>query len=272
MSAEAFGLFGVSVSYGDTVALSSVDLNVAPGHVTTLIGGDGAGKTTAARALVGLIEVTTGRVGRPEPSRIGYQPEGAGTWADLTVAENLDFVGRAFGSTYRPRRDELLEVTGLTSARGRMAGNLSGGMRQKLAVAMAMLAQPALIVLDEPTTGLDPVSRAELWRLLLRSAVEGAALLVTTTYLDEAERADRVTVLDAGRVVAAGSAPQICAGFPGTVAVMSSPPGTGHAWRRGRTWRIWVQDGAIPDGAVATDPDLEDVVTAAALAQREMAR
>jgi len=272
MSREDFGLFGVSVIYGQTTALSSVDLAVVPGQVAALIGGDGAGKTTAVRALVGLVKVNAGRVGRPASSRIGYQPEGAGTWADLTVAENLDFVGRAFGGTYRPRRDELLEVTGLASARGRLAGNLSGGMRQKLAVAMAMLAQPALIVLDEPTTGLDPVSRAELWRLLLRSAVEGAALLVTTTYLDEAERADQVTVLDAGRVVAAGSALEIRADFPGTVAVTSSPPGTNHAWRRGRTWRIWVRDGVVPDGAVVADPDLEDVVTAAALAQREMTR
>lgn len=272
MSPEDFGLFDVSVSYGDTAALSSVDLTVTPGRVSALIGGDGAGKTTAVRALVGLIEVTSGRVGRPGSSRIGYQPEGAGTWADLTVGENLDFVARAFGSTDRQRVDQLLEVTGLSSARGRLAGNLSGGMRQKLAVAMAMLAQPALIVLDEPTTGLDPVSRAELWRLLLRSAAEGAALLVTTTYLDEAERADQVTVLDGGRVVAAGSADEIRSGFPGTVAVAPSPPRSGHAWRRGRTWRIWVRDGVVPDGAVATDPDLEDVVTAAALAQREVAR
>ncbi len=269
MTDHAFGLFDVSVSFGPIRALDSVDVTVAPGTVTALIGGDGAGKTTAVRSLVGLIEVGSGRVRRPHRAAIGYQPEGAGTWADLTVTENLDFVARAHGHHDHERRRRLLEVTGLDAAQTRLAGNLSGGMRQKLAVAMAMLAEPELVVLDEPTTGLDPVSRAELWRLLLRSAGEGAALLVTTSYLDEAERADHVTVLDEGMVVAAGSAAEIRAGFPGVVAVGSTPPESGRAWRRGRSWRVWAADGAAPEGTVATTPDLEDVVTAAALARRE---
>lgn len=267
MSDSRFGLSQVGLSFPRARALDSVDVPVIPGDITALIGADGAGKTSACRVLVGLIQPDSGQVRRPSRQRLGYQPEAAGTWAELTVKENMDFVARAHRLSDRQRSPYLLEVAGLTGAVDREAGKLSGGMRQKLAVVMAILPRPELVVLDEPTTGLDPVSRAELWRLLLRTAAEGTAVLATTSYLDEAERADRVVVLDRGAVVAAGTADSIRASFQGTITVVSERPVGGFAWRRGRSWRVWSPDGS--GGGRAVDPDLEDVVTLAAFTRRE---
>ena len=140
-----------------------------------------------------------------------------GVYTDLTVDENIAFAGGAYGlaGDERERRAaRLLEQTGIAAARGRLAGRLSGGMRQKLAFALAMLHEPKLLVLDEPTTGVDPVSRSELWRLIAGAAADGAAVLVTTTYLDEAERAARVLVLDGGHAVAAGPPEAVAAALP----------------------------------------------------------
>ncbi|MGH8928700.1 MAG: ABC transporter ATP-binding protein, partial [Acidimicrobiia bacterium] len=187
-AAVTYGLESVGVIEHGAPALVDVDLEVPTGAITVLIGADGAGKTTVARVLVGLRNPDSGAVRRPSPARIGYKPEAAGTWAELTVAENLEFVAAAhrLGRPGGDRIHALLHVTGLVAASDRLAGKLSGGMRQKLAVAMAILPEPELVVLDEPTTGLDPVSRSELWRLLVRAAGEGMAVLATTSYLDEA--------------------------------------------------------------------------------------
>jgi ABC-2 type transport system ATP-binding protein len=133
---------------------------------------------------------------------------------------------------------------------------------------MAMLPRPEMTVLDEPTTGLDPMSRAEVWRLLARAAGEGTAVLATTTYLNEAERASHVVVLDNGRVLAAGTAQSIRASFRGLLGVSGTRPHGASAWRRGNLWRVWAPDGPLPSGAQLVAPDLEDVVIAAALARR----
>ena len=235
----SFGLSGVTVELGGNTAIEVVDLDVERGSITALIGSDGAGKTTTARTLVGLVSPSAGTVRRPDRDAIGYQPEAAGTWRDLTVAENLSFAARAHRlSADSDRYRELLEVTGLGPAEDRLAGDLSGGMRQKLAVAMAMLPRPELTVLDEPTTGLDPISRAEVWRLLARAAGEGTAVLATTTYLNEAERASHVVVLDAGRVLASGTAESIRGSFRGSLGVSESRPDHLPAWRRGKQWRV----------------------------------
>lgn len=263
-----FGLDSVTVRYGQIPALSAVDVEVPPGAITAVIGADGAGKTTVSRVLAGLRQPDEGVVRRPSKERIGYQPEAAGTWPDLTVAENLAFVTSVYRLGATERIAALLEITGLTRATDRLAGNLSGGMRQKLAVAMAIVAEPELVVLDEPTTGLDPVSRSEIWRLLARAAAEGMAVLVTTAYLDEAERATGVVLLDEGRVIGAGTAAEIRAGFSGVMAVSPVAVPDAHAWRRGPIWRVWSPDGVPPTGLDVVAPDLEDVVTAAALARR----
>ena len=153
----------------------------------------------------------------------------------------------------------------------RLAGQLSGGMRQKLGVIAAMLHHPDLLVLDEPTTGVDPVSRADLWWLIARAAAGGATVVLATSYLDEAERAHDVLVLDAGTVLATGTAEQIVAAMPGTLTVTSERPAGEagrRAWRRERRWRVW--DPAARDTAGAVAPDLQDAVTVAILA-RELA-
>ena len=187
-----WGCRGLEVRYGATVACQDVSFEVAAGTVAAVVGGDGAGKTSLLRALAGTVRPAAGTVRRPAERRLGYVSAGPGVWADLTVDENLRFAGRAYGldpAELGRRIGSLLERTGLATARDRLAGQLSGGMRQKLALAMAVAHQPDLLILDEPTTGVDPVSRAELWRLLAASAAGGAAVVVATTYLDEAERA-----------------------------------------------------------------------------------
>jgi ABC-2 type transport system ATP-binding protein len=266
----SFGFTDVTVELGGKAAIEGVDLEVEPGAITAVIGADGAGKTTTSRTLVGLLSPSVGTVRRPRAEAIGYQPEAAGTWRDLTVTENLSFVARAHGlAVASDRYLELLEVTGLGPAADRLAGELSGGMRQKLAVAMAMLPRPELTVLDEPTTGLDPMSRAEVWRLLARAAGEGTAVLATTSYLNEAERASHVVVLDNGKVLAAGTAESIRSSFRGLLGISATRPLDASAWRRGNHWRVWVPNGSLPPGARSATPDLEDVVTAAAYARQE---
>jgi ABC-type multidrug transport system ATPase subunit len=208
-AAGTWGLRDVSVRYGGRTALGGVTIAVPAGTVTAVIGGDGAGKTTLLRALAGVVEPAGGSVRRPDRRRIGYVAGDAGVYADLSVDENIAFVADAYGLT-PPARDErasdLLRQTGLTGTGSRLAGRLSGGMRQKLAFMLAMLHRPGLLILDEPTTGVDPVSRAELWRLIAAAAAGGAAVLVSTTYLDESRRAANVVLLEDGRVQAAGEA------------------------------------------------------------------
>jgi ABC-2 type transport system ATP-binding protein len=265
----SFGFDAVTVELGATRSLDGVHLTAERGEVTAVIGADGAGKTTTARTLVGLLSPSAGVVRRPLGDSIGYQPEAAGTWRDLTVSENLSFVATAHGlAVGSDRYRELLDVTGLGRASDRLAGDLSGGMRQKLAVAMAMLPRPELTVLDEPTTGLDPLSRAEVWRLLARAAGEGTAVVATTTYLNEAQRASHVVVLDGGRVLAAGTAESIRASFHGALGVTEKRPPGVPSWRRGNLWRVWSADGSTPAGARRIEPDLEDVVIATAFARR----
>jgi ABC-2 type transport system ATP-binding protein len=208
-------------------------------------------------------------VRRPGKDRIGYVPATAGVYMDLTVAENLDFIARAYrlsGAAYRRRAEEILERTGLGGARRRLGGQLSGGMRRKLAVGMALLHAPELLIIDEPTTGVDPVSRAELWRLISGAAVAGAAVVASTTYVNEAARAARVVLLEAGKVLASGSPEQILDGVPGVL-------GTAHgserpaplSWRRGAAWRVWAPDSRLPGGVRPVRPDFEDAVVVAAL-------
>jgi ABC-2 type transport system ATP-binding protein len=271
-AAAWWGAEAISVRYGRVTALDSVTLRAWPGQVSAVVGGDGAGRTTLLRCLAGVLAPSAGTVRRPPPREVGYLPAGSGMYPDLTVAENLAFRAAAYrvpAAAAAARTAEYLERAGLAAARGRLARQLSGGMRQKLGVIAAMLHQPVLLVLDEPTTGVDPVSRADLWSLIGRAAADGTAVVLATSYLDEAERAAQVLVLDGGHALAAGPPDGIVAAMPGGLRVAAAPPGGPageRSWRRAGRWRTWYPQ----DAAAAGDPvppDLQDAVTVAILAQ-----
>jgi ABC-2 type transport system ATP-binding protein len=266
----SWGVEHGTVTFGAVAAVDDVTLEAAPGSVTVVVGGDGAGKSTLLRALVGLIRLSAGTARRPGKQAIGYIAATAGLYLDLTVEENLSFVGRAYGVTgpsYATHSDDLLERIGLTEARSRLGGQLSGGMQRKLAVAMALLHDPDLLVLDEPTTGIDPVSRAELWRLIAGAAARDTAVVVATTYVEEANRGSAVLLMDQGRAIASGSPADIIAAIPGAVGVVRSavrPPGS--SWRSGTSWRVWAPSDSLPEGAERVTPTFDDAVMIAALA------
>lgn len=263
-----WGARDLSVAYGSTAALTDVTVDVAPGEVVALVGGDGAGKTTLLRALAGAVRPSSGTVSAPALRHIGFMPTSAGVWRDLSVDENIAFVAAAqgiSGAELTQRRALLLEGTGLTQATTRLAGQLSGGMRQKLAFSLAMLHRPRMLLLDEPSTGVDPVSRVDLWRMIAQAAADGAAVAMATTYLDEAERASRVVVLDAGEVLLEGSPDEVLAGMPGHVTIAAAPTDRSRAWRRGHAWRQWSPESPPPGHSPAAD--LEDAVVGASLAK-----
>jgi ABC-2 type transport system ATP-binding protein len=263
-----FGCTDVVVRMGHACLLDGVSLAVPAGEVTAVVGGDGAGKTTLMRALVGQVPLESGSVSAPGPADIGYMPASSGSWRALSVQENVDFVGGSYGvrgQALADRAAELLGGAGLDQFRDRLAGQLSGGMRRKLAFVLAMLHQPPLLVLDEPSTGVDPVSRVDLWRMTSQAAAAGTAVVMTTTYLDEAERASSILVLDRGRPLLAGTAAQVMASLPGQLVATARPKNPQRAWRRGRVFHEWWPDGGAPDRARIIAADLEDVVIASTL-------
>ena len=201
---------GVTRRFGELLVVDDVDLTVAAGEVVGLIGANGAGKTTLIRMLLGLLAPTAGRVrlfGEPPSrrtrSRLGYLPQSLGLYEDLTVAENMAFSAAAYRSADARLEGELAEA-GDTLVR-----DLPLGLRRRAAFAIALAHLPDLLVLDEPTSGVDPLQRARLWETIRASAEHGAGVLVTTHHLREAEQCDRLMVLAAGRVVAAGTLAEI---------------------------------------------------------------
>ncbi len=224
MTAPAVLLDGVTHCYGRTLALDGVTLSVPAGVTAGLVGADGVGKSTLLGLVAGVTRIQTGGVAvlgadmrartarRENAARIAYMPQGLGRnlTPTLSIAENLEFFGRLFGlpqSERRARMDELLVATGLAPFRDRPAGKLSGGMKQKLGICAALLHDPDLVVLDEPTTGIDPLSRRQFWELIDRMRVRRPAMtvLVATAYMEEAERFDWLAALDAGRLLASGT-------------------------------------------------------------------
>ena len=222
----AIRLRGVEKAFGRRRALSSLDLVLAGAQLVGVIGPDGAGKTTLLRTLAGLLEVEAveatvlgcdlrGDV-RGLKARTGYVPQAFSLHRDLSVMENLRFTARLHRlpeAELARRARPLLERTGLAPFADRAAGALSGGMRQKLAVANALLPEPALLVLDEPTAGVDVLARREIWSMLEARRRESLVVL-STSYLDEAAGCDRLVYLDGGRVVAMGTPAELCAAVP----------------------------------------------------------
>jgi ABC-2 type transport system ATP-binding protein len=269
--AERWGVRDLVVRFGGRAAIDGVSFEVGGGEIVAVVGGDGAGKTTLLRALVGAIPFASGAVLRPPDLRLGYVSAAPGGYGDLTVEENLEFSAGAYGLSRGERAARittLLDRAQLTAARGRLAEHLSGGMRRKLAVTMAVIHGPALLVLDEPSTGVDPVGRAELWRLLSGLAVEGTAIVFSTTYLDEAERAVRVLVLSDGIVLLAGTPDELLAGIPGSIGEGAERPGPGANWRHGAAWRTWSPERELPAGLRRVEAGLEEAVIVAELARQ----
>jgi len=208
-------------SFGARAALRGIDLEVQKGELFALIGPDGAGKTTFFRIVAGLLEPTSGRAVRDDVP-FGLVPQRFSLYEDLTLDENLDLRARLYSvpaAEGAARAKDLLGRVGLDRFGTRPAGALSGGMKQKLALVSALLTRPALLLLDEPTTGVDPVSRREFWQVLNALHGEGLTIVVSTPYMDEAEYASRLAFLDEGRLVAVGTKEEILAKLPGNTGV-----------------------------------------------------
>jgi ABC-2 type transport system ATP-binding protein len=208
---------GVRKRFGATTALDGVSMELVPGLMHGVIGPEGAGKTTLMRVILGLLRPQEGavefrrggaRVDFAEiRSGVAYMPQSQSLYPDLSISEHLDFFKELYGiprELYAERRAELLRITRLTEFADRPAGKLSGGMYKKLGLMCSLLRSPRVLLLDEPTNGVDPISRREFWELLYRLADQDILIVVTTAYMDEAERCGRVHLLERGRQVADG--------------------------------------------------------------------
>lgn len=216
----------ISKRFGPTVALKDVNLDVYAGEILGIVGPDGAGKTTLLRILAGALDGegelamrgTDSRCSRaPLRDRLGYVSQRFSLYSDLTVMENLNFIGRLYGMNRAEivaSAGPLLEWSGLAPFKGRLAGRLSGGMRQKLSLICALLHKSELLLLDEPTTAVDPAARLEFWRMLREVAEKGTAVVVSTVYLDEAANCDRVILMHGGSILAGGTPSELIAILP----------------------------------------------------------
>jgi ABC-2 type transport system ATP-binding protein len=235
-STAAIVASGLGKRFGNVQAVDQLSFEVRPGEIFGLVGPDGAGKTTTLRMLAGVLTPDSGyaTVARhdvgldPEGAKrdLSYMPQRFGLYEDLTVDENIRFYGDLFGVSRKEREKrsaELLAAAGFAEFRHRLAGNLSGGMKQKLGLVCALIHTPRVILLDEPTNGVDPVSRRDFWQILYALVAQGVAILTSTSYLDEAERCHRVGLLYHGRMLFCDHPDELKKQFPGGVVVVHSP-------------------------------------------------
>lgn len=233
---DAIRAEGLTKAFGDRVAVNSLTLAVGEGEIFALVGPDGAGKTTTLRLLTSILEPTSGEAwvaGHPIGKEaeaikeaIGYMSQSFGLYPDLSVMENIEFYAEIYGVPRRGRQEKierLLAFGNLAPFRRRLAGNLSGGMKQKLGLACALIHTPKVLLLDEPTRGVDPSSRRDFWRILYQLLREKVSILVATAYLDEAERANRVGLLHNGALLAAGTPAEIKRLLRGNILEVRSP-------------------------------------------------
>jgi ABC-2 type transport system ATP-binding protein len=244
----------VTRAYGGLRAVDAVSFTVDAGEMFGLIGPDGAGKTTTIRMACGLLRPDQGQIrvlGRDPIAQhrsitadVGYLSQRFSLYGDLSIDENIAFFAEIHGvQGYQPARDRLLEMTQLSPFRSRRADRLSGGMRQKLALACTLVHEPKILLLDEPTTGVDPVSRREFWKLLSEFLSNGLTIVMSTPYLDEAERCGRVALLHDGRLLAIDRPAFLQSGLAGQLLEVS------------------VSAGRPPIDMLASLPDVADVQT-----------
>jgi ABC-2 type transport system ATP-binding protein len=227
---NALELVGLGKQFGSTAAVAGLTFSVARGELFGLIGPDGAGKTTTLRMLATIMDPTVGTarvLGRDIiteaeaiKEEIGYMSQRFGLYTDLTVLENINFYADIYGVPAAERREkiaELLAFSNLAPFGDRRAGNLSGGMKQKLGLACALVHTPQLLLLDEPTNGVDPLSRRDFWKILHRLLKEGITIVVTTAYLDEADRCHRVGLMHQGKLLACDTPDKLRQLMPGTI-------------------------------------------------------
>jgi len=262
-------------------AIDDVSLTVRRGEIFGFIGADGAGKTTAFKILAGVLEPTSGKVevlgrrARDSRLEVGYLTQPFTLYEDLSIEENLRYSAglcEVSDELYEQRSEQRLSEFGLINFRSRLAGRLSGGMKQKLALTCALISEPKLLLLDEPTTGVDPLSRREFWETLIELAHEGLSIIVATPYFDEAERANRVAFLESGKLLKLGSPREIRTELKATRFEVHAP-GLRQAAQalRGADWALDVQrfgdrlDVLAPKGAAVEDrirevvPDVESI-------------
>jgi ABC-type multidrug transport system ATPase subunit len=216
----------VSISYGPVNAVSNVTISLGRGTLFGLVGSDGAGKSTLLRTIAGMMKPSSGHIfidgldavndrTRIKPL-IGYMPQRFGLYKDLTVLENLYFfmdIFKVFGEERKRREGRYLGFSNLLPFRDRLAGDLSGGMKQKLGLACVLSHEPRILILDEPTNGVDPISRGEFWDILFAMRSEGMTILISTAYLDEGEKCDFLALMHKSRLLMSGDPSTIRAGF-----------------------------------------------------------
>lgn len=284
VSSNAIEVRELSKSFPGVLAVDHLSFSVKKGEIFGLVGPDGAGKTTTMRMLAGVMTPDSGDAtvagfniktsAEAAKHKLSYMPQRFGLYEELTVDENIRFYAKLFGVKPADRDESavrLLDAAGMSEFRGRLAGKLSGGMKQKLGLVCALIHTPEVILLDEPTNGVDPVSRRDFWRILYSLLGQGVTILVTTAYLDEAERCHRVALLHEGRMLFCDTPTRLKASMPGAIlSVVTTKPReisellAGHD---GISNIMVVGDGLhlVVDDAGKIAPALTEIVTAAGL-------
>ena len=293
MSEPVIAVTELTREFGELTAVDGLSFSVAQGEIFGLVGPDGAGKTTTLRMLAGVLDATSGQAmvaghdvtqdAEAAKSHLSYMPQRFGLYEDLTVNENLRFYGDVFGVRRADREERaarLLAASGMSEFRDRLAGNLSGGMKQKLALSCALIHTPKVLLLDEPTNGVDPVSRRDFWRILYSLLSEGVTIIYSTAYLDEAERCHRLALLHEGKLLMLGSPEELKRNIPGEIvtvpstnprplkALLKDAPGVSHTVLAGDRVNLLVDDAAerMPElrrRMDAASADYSDVLVAA---------